>query len=212
MTRIVGRLLAILLLFPTTSSAHRLDEYLQATRVSVVRERIALEVDLVPGANLASDVVALIDRDGDDQVRPDEARRYGNTVIADIVLMLDGRRLSLTLTEVQVPAIAVMRDGMGVIRIAAAAAVNASAGRHELFYRNDHQPHVSAYLVNALIPGTRALSIVGQRRDVRQREFHLDYVVTGSSSAIAWSMGALFSLAALAVSRTRVNASTRSAR
>ena len=35
--------------------AHRLDEYLQATRVAIERGRVTVEIDLTPGASLAAD-------------------------------------------------------------------------------------------------------------------------------------------------------------
>ena len=36
------------------TAAHRLDEYLQATRLSLARNQITLEIDLTPGANIAA--------------------------------------------------------------------------------------------------------------------------------------------------------------
>jgi nickel/cobalt transporter (NicO) family protein len=202
MIAIIGGLLAILLAFPAVSSAHRLDEYLQASRISVARERIALELDLTPGVSVASEVVALIDRDNDGRIAPGEAQTYANTVLAEIALVLDGRRLPPTLTGVHVPAVAAMHAGMGVIRIEASAAVaDRSAGRHELFYRNDHHRDASVYLVNAMMPPTRVVSIGRQRRDTRQREFQLVYDVERESAAIEWTIVAAALLVGLAWSR-----------
>lgn len=212
MKRTAGSALAVLFLLPTVSSAHRLDEYLQAARVAVARDRIAIEFHLTPGVSVAADIIALIDRDGTGSITSREAYAYGKTVLAETVLVVDGRAVPLALTEVHVPEIAAMRAGMGAIRIDASAAVAIrTTGPHHLSLRNNHRPDVSVYLVNALMPDTRAVSIVGQRRDVRQREFHLEYLVSDHSSAIAWSMGALLGIAALAVSRKRMNEASRSA-
>jgi nickel/cobalt transporter (NicO) family protein len=211
MIRIIS-LLALLPLLPTTASAHRLDEYLQATRIAVAPGRVALELDLTPGVSLASEIVKSIDRDRNGELTRDEAYSYGHAVLAEIVLTLDGRALSLSLTNIRVPAIAAMEQGLGSIRIDAEAAVTyRSAGRHGLFYRNDHRPAASVYLVNALMPATRAVSIASQRRDVRQREFHLDYAVEPERAAIEWVIAATALLAGLAVSRSRWLAASRSA-
>jgi hypothetical protein len=207
-----GSALAVLFLLPAVSSAHRLDEYLQAARVAVTRNRIAIEFHLTPGVSVAADIIALIDRDGTGSITSREASAYGKTVLAETVLVVDGRAVPLALTEVHVPEIAAMRAGMGAIRIDASAAVAIrTTGPHHLSLRNNHRPDVSVYLVNALIPDMRAVVIVGQRRDVRQREFHLEYLVSDHASAIAWSMGALLVIAALAVSRKRMNEARRSA-
>src|SRR5689334_7014001 len=42
----------VLLSLPRDASAHRLDEYLQATRVDVGADGIGIEIDLTPGANI----------------------------------------------------------------------------------------------------------------------------------------------------------------
>lgn len=212
MKRTVGGALGVLFLVPTMSSAHRLDEYLQAARVAVARDRIAIVFDLTPGVSVASDIIALIDRDGTGSITSDEAYVYGKTMLAEIVLVVDGRAVPLALTEVHVPAIVAMRAGLGAIRIDASAAVaSRTTGPHHLSLRNNHRPDVSVYLVNALMPDSRAVSIIGQRRDAGQREFHLEYLVSGHASAIAWSMCAVLGIAALAVSRKRMNVSSRSA-
>ena len=132
-------------------------------------------------------------------------------MLTEIVFAVDGRALPLALRRIHVPAGAAMREGVEAIRIEAFASAAGLTGRHELFYRNDHQPGISVYLVNALMPATRAVAIVGQRRDVRQRKFQLAYVVSGASSAIAWGAGAVLGLAMLAISRGSVNVRRRSA-
>lgn len=68
-----------------------LDEYLQASRVSLERTDVSLQIDLTPGASVADSIIALIDRDGDNTISPSEAEQYGRVVLADIVLELDGR-------------------------------------------------------------------------------------------------------------------------
>ena len=73
--------------------------------LSLARDRITLEVDLTPGVNIAPAIVALLDRDGDGTISPIEAEAYGQAVLADLVLELDGRPVALTLTRVETPSI-----------------------------------------------------------------------------------------------------------
>ena len=55
-----------------SAGAHRVDEYLQATRLSIDLERVDLEIDLTAGAAMASKVFAWIDtnRDGEISAAP----------------------------------------------------------------------------------------------------------------------------------------------
>ena len=203
MIRTAGAALAILLLSPQLSVAHRLDEYLQATRIDVARDRIVLEVDITPGTSIAVSAIASIDRDRDGHISATEAQAYADTVLAEMVFELDGRALPLMLTNVRVPALAEIREGMGTLRIEASADItNRVAGRHALFYRNNHHPNASVYLVNAMMPGTRSISIEQQLRDREQREFRLEYEVRTASGPIGWTITAALLLTGLAVFRT----------
>ena len=106
-------------LLSASPSAHRLDEYLQAARVSLAHTRVELEIDLTPGASVADGIISLIDRDGDKRISPLEAERYGRAVLADVVLELDGRPVALTLNRVEAPPLEEMRHGLGAIQVRA---------------------------------------------------------------------------------------------
>ena len=166
------------LVMPAETSAHRLDEYLQATRLSLARDRITLEVDLTPGVNIAPAIVTLLDRDGDGTISPIEAGAYGQVVLSDLVLELDGRPVALTLTRVETPPLGEMRDGSGTIQVRAVGPVDAiGSGRRRLEFRNNHQPAASVYLANALIPQDDDVGVVAQIRDPRQRGVRIEYDV-----------------------------------
>ena len=129
----------------------------------VARDRIALEVDLTPGANIASQIASL-DRDGDRAIsRARPVIRTGG--LDDLALEPDGRPVSLTLTRVEVPTIGEMRDGMGAIRLQATASIDGFvAGRRNLHLQNDHQPEKSVDPANVLVPDTADVRIVSQSR------------------------------------------------
>jgi hypothetical protein len=173
---------------PAEPAAHQLDEYLQAARLSLARDRIALELSLTPGANLASVIVSLLDRDADSAISPMEAGAYGQAVLSDLLLELDGRPVPLTLIRVEVPSIGEMREGSGTILVHAAGPVEAVlAGRHRLDFRNTHQSAASVYLANAMAPEDGDVRVAAQERDPRQQAFRVQYDVRPQWPArLAW--------------------------
>jgi hypothetical protein len=66
---------AILLSLVRSASAHRLDEYLQATIISVEKDRVQASMRLIPGVAVSSIVLASIDADGDGVISETEHRR-----------------------------------------------------------------------------------------------------------------------------------------
>lgn len=168
----------LLLVLSASPSAHRLDEYLQAARVSLAHSRVALEIDLTPGAAVADGIIALIDRDADKRISPLEAERYGREVLAEVVLALDGRAISLTLDHVEAPSLEEMRHGLGTIRVRASGEVESRMSfRRHVRFQNNHQPGSSVYLVNALIPSDPGISVIEQTRDAKQRDVRIEYSV-----------------------------------
>lgn len=185
----------VALAFPRAAAGHRLDEYLQATRVSIAPDRVVLEIDLTPGVDVAPMIFAEINTDGDGRISAAEGRAYANQVLEDVVLELDGRRQPLTLVGSRFPSYQEMSSGLGTIRIEARSGVWAGdRGRHLLVYRNDHSPDRGVYLVNALAPANRQIEITEQHRDVLQRGLRLGFDVTSvapssTSSPLLWIVG-----------------------
>jgi nickel/cobalt transporter (NicO) family protein len=164
---------------PAPSMAHRLDEYLQASRLSVDRDGVTLEIDLTPGVSVAPQVLALLDTNRDGQLSVTEGAAYANQVLNSVSLSIDGKPVVLILTGEQFPQLNEMTLGTGMIRLRANAKIpEVAAGRHQVFYRNSHQPEMSVYLANALVPSDNQIEISGQSRDYAQHELIVDYRVT----------------------------------
>jgi nickel/cobalt exporter len=175
-------MLAVSLLVRADAEAHRLDEYLQAARLSLIPDRVVLELDLTPGVAIAPEVIGLVDRDADQVISSQEAREYGQQALSGITLTLDGRPLNLILDRVEIPSAADLRAGRGTIELRAGAAVERlAAGRHDLRFRNDHHPGSAVYLINALHPENPAIQVASQHRDPAQREGRIEYEVNPSS-------------------------------
>jgi hypothetical protein len=65
MNKLLAIGVAILLILPTRAVAHRLDEYLEATILSVEKNRVEISMRLVPGVTVSPTVIASIDTNGD---------------------------------------------------------------------------------------------------------------------------------------------------
>lgn len=166
----------LLLATAVTASAHRLDEYLQATRVAVTTNRIDVSIDLTPGLAVVSNVLAEIDANRDAQLSESERQAYIGRLLDDLRGELNGRHVKLTLIDATFPTIAEMKDGLGIIRVKASAAIEAlPPGTHTFTLTNRHLPKISVYLVNALVPKDRGIQIKKQTRDELQQSYQLQF-------------------------------------
>jgi len=164
--------------FPHSTEAHRLDEYLQATRISIELDRIGVEMSLTPGAAVADNVFGGIDRDHSGTISPAEAAAYVGLVITSLTLSIDGRSCVLTLDGYSFPQLADMRNGVGIIRLRASTKIpQSSIGPHRLAFANTYRSDIGVYLINALMPTDGRIRITGQSRDTLQNEFKMAYKV-----------------------------------
>jgi hypothetical protein len=158
-----------LLAFSFHASAHRLDEYLQATLVVIEPGSIKLQINLTPGMAVAVPVLAMIDRDRDGVISTNEAAAYAERFRQDLTLQLDQRPLELNCTAVAFPMPDELRAGWGIIQLEYAATPSSlAAGAHELAFENRHQTNISVYLLNAALPKSSAIQITRQARNESQ--------------------------------------------
>ena len=161
------------------AEAHRLDECLQAARIAVEENRVDVELDLTPGAETAAKLLALIDLDRDGRISVLEGEAYSDLVVAALTLKVDGRRTRLALAGTgEFPSPDEIKAGVGMIRLSLSAErPTFRVGKHRLFFCNRHQPDLSVYLVNALVPSSKRIEVTHQERDPSQREFQLEFTV-----------------------------------
>jgi len=203
MKRISVLAVGLLLHVSASAEAHRLDEYLQATRLDISRNRVVVELDLTPGVLVASQIFATIDSDGDGRVSPTEIEDYARRVLRDLSLRVDDRPCALTLTRAESPSWDEIRDGEGTIHLEAFADTPLARGVHRIRYANMHESASGVFLVNALKPSTDALVIRAQRRDVQQRVIDLDVDVGTSFDAATWWVIPIAGLGVLLMRRRR---------
>ena len=186
----------VVLLLPATAGAHRLDEYLQATRVGIERDLVDVDIDLTPGISIARQVTSWIDANGDGEISSTESLAYGRQVLGSLAISADGTAMTLKLLDTHAPTIGEMAQGVGTLRVRASAAMPASAtGRHQFTIVNSHHPESSVYLANALVPSDKGIEILGQRRSQDQHSLTIEYEVGASPfrARMAW-LAAAFAL------------------
>jgi len=158
--------------------AHRLDEYLQATRIAVATNHIDLTFDLTPGVAVAQQVLERIDLDRDGHVAGEEGNVYARRLLQDLDLGVDGKVAALSVTSVSFPPVQDIRSGNGLIRIRATSTIGPlGVGAHTLSLTNGHLPAISVYLVNALQSKDAAVEIGKQTRDELQKGYWLEFRV-----------------------------------
>ncbi|TBU77962.1 hypothetical protein DNK06_14180 [Pseudomonas daroniae] len=183
MTKAWRALLAFLLCacWSASAPAHRLDEYLHATMVSVERDHVVLQLRLTPGVEVAGAILADIDTDGDGVLSEVEQRAYAEQVAGELALDIDGHPLSLRLVSSAYAPVEAIRWGLGDIAFALRAELSSSDGDYRLTLEQRHPSARVVYLVNALMPSDPAVHIRGQQRSSDQSSYRLDFTVGGAS-------------------------------
>lgn len=195
---------AMVLLAAMPALAHRLDEYLQGTLISVEKDRVHAEMTLTPGVAVVPFVMASIDTDANGTISEAEQRAYGARVLGDLSLKIDGHSLTPRLLSIRFPAQEEMKEGRGEIRLEFGADLPRGGNRRKLTLENHHQSKIAAYQVNCLVPRDPDIQIVAQDRNESQSIYRLEYAQAGSdpSSAASWSrLGLLVATALLLFAR-----------
>lgn len=173
---------AILLCLDVPAFAHRLDEYLQATIISIEKGRVQMSMRLVPGVAVLPIVLASIDTNRDGLISQAEGQTYAQEVLRDLSLSVNGLALQPKLASVDFPSLEEMKEGLGEIHIEFSAVLPGGAGNRKLALRNHHKSRISVFLVNCLVPGDRDIRVLAQNRNQDQSFYELDYTQVGVTS------------------------------
>jgi hypothetical protein len=149
--------------------AHQLDEYLQATLVSIEPDTIRFAINLTPGVEVAEQILTQVDTNHDGALSTNEVEFYGEKLKRELVARVDGRILELKCSTCNSPPAAELRTGLGIIQMEFTARIGPlSPGAHRISFENRHMPAVSAYLFNAAQPKSKSVQINGQKRNRNQ--------------------------------------------
>ncbi len=181
--RDLGLLLGVLIL-PSNGFAHRLDEYLQATLVTIEPGEVRLQINLTPGVAVAERVLAQIDRDHNGVISTSEAAAYAELVRHHLTIELDHRKVVLSLAASHYPAPTELRTGWGIIQLEFSAAIGPLRdGAHKLNLKNRHLPALSVYLLNATQPRSGLVQIARQTRNNQQSIGEIEFVIAQTERA-----------------------------
>ena len=184
------RLLAVLAMFLClrgVASAHRLDEYLQATLISVEKDHMQASMRMIPGVAVASSVIASIDSNGDGVFSREEQTAYAERVLSDLSLTADGASVRPKLISVDFPSITQMREGLGEIHIEFRAEFERGSRNRRLILESHRNDPKTVYLVNCLLPRDHNIEIVAQKRNEQQSFYEVDYVQADAPAYVASS-------------------------
>jgi hypothetical protein len=182
MTMKLAAVAALFLLLGGRGSAHRLDEYLQATIISVEKDRVQGSMRLIPGVAVSSTVLANVDTNADGIISAAERQAYAEQVLRDLSLFVDGHRLTPRMVSVEFPKVEEMREGLGEIKIEFSADLPSGGTNRTLIFENHHQSRIAAYLVNCLVPRDKDIHVTAQNRNELQSFYQLEYVQAGARS------------------------------
>lgn len=179
----MSKKLAVVLLIAalaTCASAHRVDEYLQATIFSIEKDHVQVTMRLAPGIAVSSIVLAGIDTNGDGVISETEKRAYVERLLGDLSLTVDSNLLTPRLVSMDFPEVEEIKEGLGEIHIEFTAALPTGGHNRRLVFENHHQKNIAAYLVNCLVPRDPDIRILTQNRSKEQSFYQLDYVQAAS--------------------------------
>ena len=186
------KLVAIFMVALGTAQAHRLDEYLQGTLISIEKNRVEAQITLTPGVSVFPALIAEIDANGDGVISEIEQRAYVARVLSDISLSIDGHRLTPRIVSMEFPPTADMKEGRGQIQITFDAQLPFGGPDRKLKFENRHQSRIAAYQVNSLVPRDPGIQILAQNRNYTQSIYEMEFAVPDTRPKIAGSpLGAI---------------------
>ena len=185
---------------PPAAFGHVLDEYLQSTLVAIEPGDIRLKINLTPGVEIAEKVLNQIDLNGDVSISSDESAAYAEMLKRDLTVRLDGGDTRLQLSASNIPELAQLRTGHGIIQMEFSVTPSSFAGgNHRLTFENRHFDSLGVYLVNATRPQSASIRIARQNRNVSQSRGEIEFAYDVPRSLSLRTTGILASIAVVLV-------------
>ena len=185
--RIALAVLLCALITEKTAFAHRIDEYLQATLLTVERDHVQVSMRLIPGVLVASSVINAIDSNHDAAFSEGEERAYAQRVLRELSITLDGKVVPPSLGVFSFPQPSQLRDGLGEIHIDYSIDLPLGGPDRTLTLVNQHLRAKSVYLVNVLAPRDGDVTIINQKRNQQQSAYELDFQQAQQKKRSSWS-------------------------
>ena len=162
--------------------------YLQATLLTVQKDRVQASMRLIPGVLVASTIIDGVDTNHDGVFSEEEERAYAQRVLGDLLIEVDGNAAHVTLGPWSFPQASQLRDGLGEIHIDYLIDLPPGGPDRVLTLVNRHHRENSVYLVNVITPQDDIIRIVGQKRNQQQSNYELDFQQTTFAARTPWSV------------------------
>lgn len=182
-------LVALSLVFPFAVLAHPVNEYVQASYLTLTEDQILIDVNLTAGVLIGDAILADIDVDDDGIISDSEQIEYAEMVASELYLEADGQALTITLSDVEYPTITNLKGGEDAIRLHLTAPLpSINVGDYQMVYENNFAPesYDNVYLVNAFVQADVAdyIDITDQERDWYQQSMVLSYSILSQLDTI----------------------------
>jgi hypothetical protein len=164
------------LLFGRPAWAHRIDEYLQATILSLEANRAQASMRLIPGVVVAPSIIAAIDSNHDGIFSESENRAYADRVLADLSISINGQATTPQIDSWTFPDPSQLSAGLGEISIQYHVDLPLDGlSDRSLMLANHHLNANSVYLMNVEVPRDREIRILSQKRNQLQSVYEVDF-------------------------------------
>lgn len=172
----------LLLLLSPAAFSHRLNEYLEATTISLLHGKVLVVIRLTTGTDVAAVVLKGIDLNSDNLISAKEQQAYVAQFSRDLSFTLDSLSTVLKPVFSSFPTVEAMRKGVGDIVIEYEAKMESKDSVHQLSIQNYHHRSIAVYLVNCLLPADTNIRVMYQTRNGDQSIYRLDFTTGHSSS------------------------------
>ncbi len=166
------------------AKAHRLNEYLHATTISINKDSVQLHLHLVAGSDIASKLLSEIDRNNDGFISDTEQQAYTHLIVQNLFLYIDGTPATLRLINYSFPQEDDIKKGVGDIQVYLSAALSSTSVTHQIVFENHQQPSFSVYIVNCLLPADTSIHIISQSRNFDQSIYTVDFTTSNAFHAL----------------------------
>ena len=167
-------------LIPGLASAHPVDEVVQGAYLTVAPGQLRLELDLTPGTEVAGAVLKRLDANGDRRISDAEARAFGERVLRQSTLTVDGKAAAWRLERVDTPSYADLEQSTPTLKIYATATRPDRAAPQAFSYENRYQPAKSQWIANVFLQpgGGGRYRVIGQQHTGDGRGLTVNYAAS----------------------------------
>lgn len=169
----------VLCALPFGAVAHQVHEIVQNAYLTLAPGELRLELDLLPGTDVAEAFLADLDPDGNGEVTRAEAEAFAGWVLDRSELLMEGVDADWVLNDIEVPGPSLLASGHSSVRIFATARRTDPDGAGRIVYANRYHPAASQWMANVFVAPAAGMTyrIDVQTRSDQGQELTADYTV-----------------------------------